>query len=305
MKRVPKDISCSSTLFLGETLFVSITAKTTLVLLLTAIAIASVFQIEAGVNDFKRIVLVPTVFQQRNIDFSPLLVSEDSKVFVQPKDSIYYAWEKRMNDTLSITVMTANMTSLKGLSFKLTWDPQLLACTSITENLFQTVTPNASWSNIWSVKLSYNNSGGYADYAQTWKDFGQAVLDGYAPANITMTDYPEGKLAAAIVTFKVVKMPPLKGYVDTFLHLSFVQPTDADGNVILVEVADGYYKLISPTGDMNGDHTVDIYDAILLSGTFGSSLGTPSWNPKADLNSDDTIDIFDAVILAGDFGGAV
>jgi hypothetical protein len=305
MKRVPKDISCSSTLFLGETLFVSITAKTTLVLLLTAIAIASVFQIGAGVNDFKRIVLVPTVFQQRNIDFSPLLVSEDSKVFVQPKDSIYYAWEKRMNDTLSISVMIANMTSLKGLSFKLTWDPELLDCTSITENLFQTVTPNASWSNIWSVKLSYNNSGGYADYAQTWKDFGQAVLDGYAPANITTADYPEGKLAAAIVTFKVVKMPPLKGYVDTFLHLSFVQSTDADGNVILVEVADGYYKLISPTGDMNGDHIVDIYDAILFSGAFGSSLGTPSWNPKADLNSDDTIDIFDALVLAGDFGGAV
>jgi len=69
MRRVPKDISCSSTLFLGETLFVSITAKTTLVLLLTAIAIASVFQIGAGVMTSKGLFLSPLFFSKETSIF--------------------------------------------------------------------------------------------------------------------------------------------------------------------------------------------------------------------------------------------
>ena len=54
-------------------------------------------------------------------------------------------------------------------------------------------------------------------------------------------------------------------------------------------------------GDINGDGTVDIYDAILLSGAFGSSPGSPRWNPNADINGDSTVDIYDAIILSGHF----
>ncbi|MGD0494707.1 MAG: dockerin type I domain-containing protein [Candidatus Bathyarchaeia archaeon] len=54
-------------------------------------------------------------------------------------------------------------------------------------------------------------------------------------------------------------------------------------------------------GDVNGDGTVDIYDAILLSGAFGSSPGSPKWNPNADLNNDGIVDIYDAIILAGNY----
>jgi hypothetical protein len=55
-------------------------------------------------------------------------------------------------------------------------------------------------------------------------------------------------------------------------------------------------------GDINGDGTVDIYDAIMLSGAFGSSPGSASWNPNADVNGDGIIDIYDAIIIAGHFG---
>ncbi|MGD0496597.1 MAG: PQQ-binding-like beta-propeller repeat protein [Candidatus Bathyarchaeia archaeon] len=54
-------------------------------------------------------------------------------------------------------------------------------------------------------------------------------------------------------------------------------------------------------GDINGDGTVDIYDAIILAGAFNSSPGSPKWNPNADINGDGTVDIYDAIILSGHF----
>jgi hypothetical protein len=54
-------------------------------------------------------------------------------------------------------------------------------------------------------------------------------------------------------------------------------------------------------GDINGDGTVDIYDAIILAGAFNSMLGSPNWNPNADINGDGWVDIYDAIILAGHY----
>ena len=59
---------------------------------------------------------------------------------------------------------------------------------------------------------------------------------------------------------------------------------------------------ITIPGDVNGDHTVDIYDAILLSAAFGSKPGSSNWNPNADINGDGVVDIYDAIILAAHFG---
>ena len=54
-------------------------------------------------------------------------------------------------------------------------------------------------------------------------------------------------------------------------------------------------------GDLNGDGTVDIYDAILLAGAFNSQPGMTNWNANADINGDGIVDIYDAIILAGNF----
>ncbi|MEM3576966.1 MAG: CARDB domain-containing protein [Candidatus Bathyarchaeia archaeon] len=55
-------------------------------------------------------------------------------------------------------------------------------------------------------------------------------------------------------------------------------------------------------GDINGDGTIDIYDAILLSTSFGAKQGDPNWNPNADIDNTNEIDIFDAIILSTHFG---
>ena len=54
-------------------------------------------------------------------------------------------------------------------------------------------------------------------------------------------------------------------------------------------------------GDINGDGTVDIFDALLLAAAYGSTPQDQRWNPNADLNRDGTVDIFDAIILSTRF----
>jgi hypothetical protein len=89
----------------------------------------------------------------------------------------------------------------------------------------------------------------------------------------------------------------LGSYVITTYASPVVNETDlADNNCT------GGNVTITITGDINGDFTVDIYDAILLSGTFNTIPGEPTWNPNVDLNSDNIVDIFDAIILANHFG---
>jgi hypothetical protein len=60
--------------------------------------------------------------------------------------------------------------------------------------------------------------------------------------------------------------------------------------------------ILTIRGDINGDFTVDILDAIILAGSLNSQPGSPRWNPNADLNGDDIIDIYDAIILANNYG---
>jgi peptide/nickel transport system substrate-binding protein len=59
-----------------------------------------------------------------------------------------------------------------------------------------------------------------------------------------------------------------------------------------------YFVLV---GDINGDATVDILDAIKLGNSFGLSKGQPSFNPDADLNGDNTVNILDAILLGNHF----
>jgi hypothetical protein len=55
-------------------------------------------------------------------------------------------------------------------------------------------------------------------------------------------------------------------------------------------------------GDLNSDQKVDIFDALVLANSFGTTPADPPWNSKADLNADNIIDIFDAILLGKHFG---
>jgi hypothetical protein len=67
---------------------------------------------------------------------------------------------------------------------------------------------------------------------------------------------------------------------------------------------DGWVIVTIP-GDLNGDFTIDIRDAILAASAFNSKPNNPNWNPNADLNEDNAVDIYDATIVANHFGQQV
>ena len=64
---------------------------------------------------------------------------------------------------------------------------------------------------------------------------------------------------------------------------------------------DGEVK-VKIKGDINGDGIVNILDAILLAGAFGSTPEDPNWNQRCDINSDNVVNILDAIMLGRNFG---
>ena len=55
-------------------------------------------------------------------------------------------------------------------------------------------------------------------------------------------------------------------------------------------------------GDLNGDDSVNILDALIGSATFGSYPGHPRWDSMCDLNRDKRVGILDMILLSRNFG---
>jgi len=92
----------------------------------------------------------------------------------------------------------------------------------------------------------------------------------------------------------------------SFSYGSYIMKAVADTVLGETDTADNTYTdgvvRVVIAGDINGDGIVDIFDALALSGAFGSEPGDLNWNPNSDLISDNIVDIFDALVLAGNFG---
>jgi hypothetical protein len=58
---------------------------------------------------------------------------------------------------------------------------------------------------------------------------------------------------------------------------------------------------VTVPGDVNGDGTVNILDAIQLANSFLATPSSSNWNPNADINGDNVVNILDAIILANHF----
>jgi parallel beta-helix repeat protein len=59
---------------------------------------------------------------------------------------------------------------------------------------------------------------------------------------------------------------------------------------------------ITVAGDVNGDGSVDIYDAIALANAYSATPTSLNWNGNADINGDNIVDIYDAITLSNNYG---
>jgi hypothetical protein len=137
--------------------------------------------------------------------------------------------------TFNVSVNVGNIPASPGVAgaqFELHWNATLLNCTGIQEIMFHNVTPSADWSNIWSLALSYNNTGGYADYGQTWMDITTAEADNYAPVS--------GNQTVANLEFKVIAVG------ECALHFTVSKLSDPQGNVVPHDTTDGLFSNLPP-----------------------------------------------------------
>jgi len=159
-------------------------------------------------------------------------------VYVDPASNIFPPPPMGVGSTFVVNVTVADITEFAGVQFDLAWDPTLLKVNSMTEVLFHTITPSAFWSNIWNVKLTINNTGGTAQYAQTWQDTAAAVTDGYGPANVTTP------IVACSFVFEVLLAPvDLLDTKSCNLTLSGVKVGDLAAQPIPVTSTNGYYEI--------------------------------------------------------------
>jgi hypothetical protein len=85
---------------------------------------------------------------------------------------------------------------------------------------------------------------------------------------------------------------------------AYAWPVQNETNIVNNNFTGGTVYVGIP-GDVNGDGTVNILDAILLSDAFGSSPGSSNWNPNADINGDGVVNILDAIIMSNNFGTTI
>jgi hypothetical protein len=82
-----------------------------------------------------------------------------------------------------------------------------------------------------------------------------------------------------------------------YIISAYAWPVSGENNTANNTFTGGVVTVTIP-GDILNDGTVDIYDAIALAEAYGSTPGSPNWNPNADINGDGIVDIYDAIILS-------
>jgi outer membrane protein assembly factor BamB len=81
---------------------------------------------------------------------------------------------------------------------------------------------------------------------------------------------------------------------------AYATPVQSETNTANNNCTDGTVEVTIP-GDVNGDGTVNILDAIQVSNSFLATPSSSNWNPNADINGDGVVNILDAIILSNHF----
>jgi parallel beta-helix repeat protein len=76
----------------------------------------------------------------------------------------------------------------------------------------------------------------------------------------------------------------------------------ADEDTLIEDTTHGGSLLVTILGDVDGSHTVDIYDIVLLSTCYETNVKDPGYIYSYDLDNTTEINIFDLVLAASNYG---
>lgn len=200
--------------------------------------------------------------------------------------------DSNYTDTLRLEAVKGNLSAIASIAFlsdtpvTLTLGAHDVAATSIA--LCKTVVGQGF---ILPINITVMNKGGFAENFN---------VTGYANATSmgtqTVSNLSNG--TSTTLTFNWNTTGLAYGNYAVSGHAWSVQgETDLANNNCTSECV-----VVTVPGDIKGDFTVDIYDALLLSGAFNSRLSSANWSPNADINGDNVVDIYDAILLANNYG---
>jgi hypothetical protein len=208
-----------------------------------------------------------------------------------------------MGETFNVTVSVNNLDAgyqAVGFEFKLGYNNTMLSVVGFQEG---------PWLDPFGAPPSmgiagYNYSGwNYPDNDQYYIQIGVAV----APNSTGQWNppYPSGSGVLATITFTCTTRNTYPA-ADLTCPLTLFDTIFTNSSADLLPqdtpVSGVYVMKSAILGDVNGDGTVNILDAIQLSNAFLSTPSSSNWNPNADLNGDGVVNILDAIILSNQFG---
>lgn len=75
-----------------------------------------------------------------------------------------------------------------------------------------------------------------------------------------------------------------------------------DGEIDMENNTFAFWVLVTIAGDVDGNRKVNIFDIVMIAGSYGAVAGDPGYIPNCDIDGSSTIDIFDVVLAAGNYG---
>ena len=75
-----------------------------------------------------------------------------------------------------------------------------------------------------------------------------------------------------------------------------------DGEIDVEDNTFAFWVLVTIAGDVDGNREVNIFDIVMIAGSYGAVAGGPGYVPNCDIDGSSTIDIFDVVLAAGNYG---
>jgi hypothetical protein len=219
--------------------------------------------------------------------------------FFDIEPPLYHA--TALNETFSIDITISNVIAAKqavGFQFRLYYNKVLLNIVSVKNGSF--FDPFAgqfpAGGTLYFGPIYGKDAGGdYVLYAGILLP--DSMAQWHAP-------FPSGNGTLATITFNVISLSGASNLTFSATYLADINANLLPHNYWPMR---GYADMVLPIliGDLNGDKTVDIFDAIIWATAINTKPGDARWNALADFNHDNVVDMLDAIMLANHFGQTI